>query len=181
MFGENVTESLRNCIVYDSEIESVYLAGKFGVYSRDGFRRYDSESVCSQNFYIGEVPSRAGELTTDGFPFFRGEITLSKDILLHDGNVRLKIKGRYLTAKIWVNDKFAGKLFFEHYLDVSSFAVAGMNNIKVEFLIGNRNLLGPFHHSCSEEFVSPMLFEQSDLPESASDDSRYRLLYFYSE
>ena len=69
LFGENVTESLRNCIVYDTEIESVYLAGKFGVYSHDEFEVYDRESVCAGNFYSGEVPQRVSEITTGGFPF----------------------------------------------------------------------------------------------------------------
>ena len=179
LFGENVTESLRNCIVYDSEIESVYLAGKFGVYSHDEFEVYDRESVCAGNFYIGEVPQRVSEITTGGFPFFRGKITLCKDILLENINTVLKIKGRFLTAKVWVNETFAGEAFFGRYLDISDCAVVGMNRIKVEFLIGNRNLLGPFHHAGTEDFVSPALFERFDLADSAKGEFGYRLLYFY--
>ena len=32
LFGENVTESLKNCLAYDTNIEPVYLMGDFGVY-----------------------------------------------------------------------------------------------------------------------------------------------------
>lgn len=181
LFGDNVTESLKNCIAYDSEIENVYLAGKFGVYSHGSFEAYDRQSVCSSDFYIGKEPKKVDELTTDGFPFFRGKITLSQKVLLDDVNTILHIKGRYLTAKVWVNENFVGNLFFDHHLDISSFAVAGYNQLKVEFLIGNRNLLGPFHHSCTEDFVSPELFERFDLPDSENGRCRYRLLRFYRE
>ena len=181
LFGENVTESLKNCIAYDSEIENVYLAGKFGVYSHSDYEAYDQESVCSYDFYIGEEPKRVSDPTTDGFPFFRGKITMRQDILLNNINTILHIRGRYLTAKVWVNEEFASNLFFEHHLDISSFAVEGMNQIKVEFLVGNRNLLGPFHHSCTEDFVSPELFERIDLPDSEEGKCRYRLQRFYSE
>lgn len=181
LFGENVTESLRNCIAYDSEIENVYLAGKFGVYSRNDFETYDKESVCAYDFYIGEEPKKVNDPTIDGFPFFRGKITMSQNILLNDKSTILHIRGRYLTAKVWVNEEFAGNLFFEHHLDISSLAVAGMNRVKVEFLIGNRNLLGPFHHACTEDFVSPDLFDRIDLPESEDCRCRYRLMRFYLE
>jgi len=32
LFGENVTESLKNCLAYDTDIEPIYLCGDFGVY-----------------------------------------------------------------------------------------------------------------------------------------------------
>ena len=78
-----------------------------------------------------------------------------------------------------LNETFAGEAFFGRYLDISDCAVVGMNRIKVEFLIGNRNLLGPFHHAGTEDFVSPKLFERFDLADSTKGEFGYRLLYFY--
>lgn len=179
LFGENVTESLRNCIVYDSEIEDVYLAGKFGVYSHGEVETYDEETVCAHDFYIGKVPRRVKDLIAEGLPFFRGKMTMKTTIRLHNRDTILCVKGRYLTARVYVNGKEAGELFFQHRIDISPYAVEGDNLIEVEFLIGNRNLLGPFHHAGSEDFVSPYLFESFSLPDSKEGNCRYRLARFY--
>lgn len=178
LFGENVTESLRNCIVYDSEIEDVYLAGKFGVYSHGDVEIYDKETVCAHDFYIGMVPYRIKDIITEGFPFFRGKMTMKTTLRLPNRNTILRVKGRYLTARVYVNGKDAGDLFFEHRIDISPYAVEGDNLIQVDFLIGNRNLLGPFHHVGSEDFVSPYLFESHSLPDSEEGKCRYRLEKF---
>lgn len=179
LFGENVTESLRNCIVYDSEIEDVYLTGKFGVYTHGNIEAYDEETVCAYDLYIGKVPQRVTDLIVDGFPFFRGKMTMKTIVKINKRNMILHVKGRYLTARVFVNGKEAGELFLNRRIDISPYAVVGDNLIQVEFLIGNRNILGPFHHSCSEDFVSPYLFERSDLPDSKEGKFRYRLAKFY--
>ena len=181
LFGENVTESLKNCIAYDSEIEAIYLSGRFGVYSHTGFTPHDAETVCAHDFYIGKLPERISEPTTDGFPFFRGKLTMSQDILLDTENMLLKVPGHYLTAKVWINEKEAGELFFERKLDISQYAVKGENNIKVEFTIGNRNLMGPFHYEKPEAFVGPMTFDACDLPKSQDGWPQYRFYRFYKD
>lgn len=63
LFGEGVTESLRNCIVYDSEIEDVYLVGKVGVYCHGDYEDYNDNAVCGHDFYIGVIPTKIGEST----------------------------------------------------------------------------------------------------------------------
>ena len=152
LFGEGVTESLKNCIAYDSEIEAVYLAGHFGVYSHDAFEPFGPDHILGRNFYIGAVPMRISEPVTDGLPFFRGELTLTQELHLTDPNVRLEIPGDYLTAKVSVNGQYAGELCFTSVLDISPWARAGSNEISVTLTIGNRNLFGPLHSKESEIF-----------------------------
>lgn len=180
LFGEGVTESLRNCIAYDSEIEDVYLAGKFGVYSHSEFEESDEDTVCGHDFYIGDVPDKVSEPTTEGFAFFRGKLTLRQKKMFTDKNILLKVKGRYQTAKVRVNGQEAGELFFEHQLDISSYTKQGENEIEVEFTIGNRNLLGPFHHDGHELSVAPSTFESYSLPDTEDGHPRYKLYRFYS-
>ena len=181
LFGENVTENLRNCIVYHSEIEAVYLAGHFGVYSVDGFTSYDAKTVCASRFTIGKAPKLISEPTVEGFPFFRGELTLRQKIQLPQKEILLKLPGHYLTAVVKVNGNDAGELLFDRQLDISSFAVEGENEVEVTFCLGNRNLLGPLHYSGPEGLITHEIFEKCDLLNEEDGTPKYRFYRFYPE
>ena len=181
LFTENVTENLQNCIAYDSEIEAIYLKGHFGVYSHDVYAPHDAETVCAHDFYIGEIPKKVSEPTIEGFPFFRGKLIMQKQIRLDGTDWILKLPGRYLSAKIYVNGQFVEELFFERRVDISSYLTEGDNDIKVEFVIGNRNLMGPFHCDWPEDIMRPGLFALGNLPKSSDGHLQYRLYRFYAE
>ncbi len=181
LFGEGVTESLRNCIAYDSEIEPVYLAGTFGVYSYGDFEDFGERFVLGHSFYIGDVPTKVTSVVKDGFPYFRGALTVSQTVHFAHNNIRLILPGDYLTAKVWVNGQYAGELCYQEGLDISSIAKPGENEIKVRFSIGNRNLLGPLHTKDNEYGVGPHLFENNDLPNGADGSLMYKFRRFYVE
>lgn len=178
LFGEGVTESLKNCIAYDSEIEAVYLAGHFGVYSKEPFIPFDEKYLIGSDFYVGSVPQKISETVTDGLPFFRGDLTLSQEIWLDDHNVRLALDGDYLIAKVWVNSYYAGEICFQSTLDISSWAKAGYNELQVQFTIGNRNLLGPFHSQEQEAFTCPDSFSRNDFPNDEYGHLKYKFRKF---
>jgi hypothetical protein len=138
LFGEGVTESLRNCIAYDSEIEAVYLAGHFGVYAQNEWEIHDEKHLLGSRFYIGKAPKAISETVTDGLPFFRGELTLTQTVDLIDPNIRLALDGDFLTAKVTVNGHYAGEICFENAVDISSFAKMGENEISDVFQCGYR-------------------------------------------
>ena len=48
LFGENVTESIKNCLVYDTYLDVLRLVGDFGVYEENGLKKSDLP-----NYYIG--------------------------------------------------------------------------------------------------------------------------------
>ncbi|MBQ1961638.1 MAG: hypothetical protein II357_00935 [Clostridia bacterium] len=181
LFGENVTESLRNCLVYDTDLEPIYLSGDFGVYTDGGYRSgADEPFVYADSFYIGAKPATVTEPTTDGFPFFAGSLFVKQNISLEEKAVALRIEGTWHIAYVKVNGKAAGKLIYERSLDISEFAVIGDNLIEIEFVIGNRNLLGP-HHVLEWENgdVSPASFEISGEwvdGENANYADRYNLI-----
>lgn len=151
LFGENITESLKNCIAYDSEIGPVLISGKFGVYSEKAFSdSVDEGFVYGTDFYIGEPPSRITEPVFNGLPFFSGKLTVRQTVCLESTDILLHINGSWQIAYIKLNGQDVGKLIYGNSLDISPFATVGDNEIEIDFIIGNRNLFGP-HHYCGPD------------------------------
>lgn len=183
LFGENVTESLKNCVVYDSELQPIFLIGKFGVYTKTGYEETEPGYVVAKNFYIGEEPKAVSEFVMEGFPFLAGEVTLSGKVNLDSKNVLLKLAGDYQMAEVTINGTKLKNLLFERETDISSVAVCGENDISVTFMVSNRNMMGPHHVVGSKtQNVHPGLYDFSGLwNEDVSDSYHdgYDLKKFY--
>lgn len=146
LYGENVDESLRNKLVYDTTIECAYLQGDFGVYSRSPIEKGKVKNYFVGNdFYIGKKKDIISNNVIDGYPFFAGKMTLNKKLKLTDQNVVLKLEGVYCLANVKVNGKPIQKGYFDDRVDISNYAVIGDNDIDITICSSNRNLLGPFH------------------------------------
>ncbi len=161
LFGENVTESLKNCLVYDTELQPIQLRGQFGVYPKDGYRNdEDCRYVNADAFYIAKMPERITEPSVEGFPFFAGEMTLRQNVEFSDANICLYVPGDYQMAYAKINEKDAGRLYFDNYLNISEVAIPGVNMLEIRFVLGNRNLMGPHHFNGDrEEEICPDSFE----------------------
>lgn len=161
LYGENVTESLKNCIVYDTELQPIELIGDFGVYPRSGYTDdIDRRYVKGNHFYIDEMPQKVTEPSTDGFPFLSGEMILRKQVLFETTDICLRICGDYQLADVKINGKTAGRLLFEKVIDISDFAVKGLNDVEVRFILSNRNLMGPHHLNADKNWgINPFCFE----------------------
>ena len=160
LYGENVTESLINCIVYDSEVEPIWLGGLFGVYPAAPYEETeDSRYVSGDNFYIGTLPVTVEkEPVTEGLPFFAGELTVCQSVKLEGGKTRLVVDGHYMAARVRVNGEPVGDLLFDTELDIV--AKPGENEIQITYWVGNRNLLGPQHLTGSKvQPVTPFSFK----------------------
>ena len=158
LFGENVTESLKNCLAYDTDIEPIYLKGNFGVYG--SFEDKDASFVLGEDFYIGEQKREVSSLIKDGYPFFRGELTLTQKVNLSDTGYALFIPNAFHTVDVTVNGEHVGRMMLCPRLDLSKHLRKGENEIKLTVTIGNRNLLGPFHCYDEPEFLGPDTFER---------------------
>ncbi|MBE7085458.1 MAG: hypothetical protein E7368_05340, partial [Clostridiales bacterium] len=102
LFGENVTEGLKNCLAFDSNVEAVYLKGDFGVYG--DFKQGNKDDVLlGNNFRIGAQKKRLSCLITEGFPFFTGDIVLRQIVELEDTDYALLINKRFHLIKVDVN------------------------------------------------------------------------------
>jgi len=152
LFGENVTEGLKNSLTYDTEIESIYLQGDFGVYAEDGFKDGKEKNVLIANsFYIDTPPKTVTETVSEGYPFFAGNMTLEKTFTVSDLPCTLYLDGRYALSKIEVNGKEVKKSYFGDKVDVTDYVKKGENVIRITLYSGNRNLLGPHHFTLQEE------------------------------
>ena len=162
LFGENVTESLKNCLAYDTTIEACYLQGDFGVYSRKDFIPGKTDNILiGEDFYIGEPKAFVTDLIKDGYPFFAGDITL-KTSFISDGNPAvLKLSGNYCLCDLVINGKKVKKSYFADMADVTGYLKQGENLAEITLYSGNRNLLGPLHFKETEEptGVGPYTFE----------------------
>lgn len=180
LFGEGVTESLLNCLSYDTEIEPVYLAGEFGVFAEQMEKGEKPGILHGSGFRIGEMPKIVRNLITDGFPFFAGTIHLKRTVTLQNTDVMLEFQGRFQAIKVWVNGEVVGNLLYNNQIDISKFTRVGENEIVLELIVSNRNLMGPHHMRDDEEpeSVGPYSFE---LPKTWKDgrSKEYRETYSF--
>jgi len=149
LFDPLATESLRNCLYYDTSIENTYLKGDF---------------VVNEDFSLSkrkEMPPVTDELYKYGYPFFKGEITLEGKInKAESGRTLIEFGGRFMTAKVCANGK--EKLFtLDSKGDITDMLDSGENDITVTLRSSMRNIFGPHHYKPVPEpmGVSPDLFE----------------------
>ena len=179
LFGENVTESMKNCLVYDTELTPLVIKGEFGVYEKNGFEKRDN-ALFGKDFYISKAPEYVDSLVECGFPFFAGKIHLSQDFECDNTNALLKLSGRWHAAEITVNNKFIGNMLLSDRIDISSAVKVGENRLDVVMTVGNRNLYGPHHYSVEAEpmMQGPEHFEFFDLVHPEVQDEYNKSMSF---
>jgi len=160
LFGENVTESLKNCLAYTTNIEPVYLMGDFGVYGDYTPGKRD-DILLGGNFRMGEQRSEIGSLIEDGFPFFSGDIVLKRSFFTDRTDLELTVDGRFQLIDVKINGKYVGRMMFSSRLDISKELTVGENEIEITLTVSRRNTFGPFHTIWQEPgFVGPDTFER---------------------
>lgn len=159
-----VSESLRNCLAFDTEIESIYLFGRFNVDTdASRFTAGDRNSWCYDGAFALTAPKSTIDLTnivTDGYPFYGGEISAETEYDYADGMpTELYVTGRYAVCEVSVNGVKAATLMFSNHCDLKPFLREGVNIIGLSLYNSNRNLLGPHHRHDPEPFgVGPGTF-----------------------
>ena len=160
LFGVDVQESIKNCLVYDTTIEAIYLRGNFGVFGdfEDGETK---DVVIGEDFYLDKSKDKVTCLIKDGFPFFRGEISLEQEIEVDDINKTLVIDERFQLIDLFINDQFVKRMMFDYKVDLSKYLKVGKNKVRIDLVVSNRNLLGPHHFIFEEPLsVGPHTFER---------------------
>lgn len=167
LFGENVHESEKNKLTLDTELESLYLVGGFGVALEGEFHREKRRAIRTHGAFrltppVSGVDIR--DITTGGFWFFAGRMLFAQSV-----TVRREADTEYVVeldrlnapaAAVWVNGKKAGTLGFAPYrLPVTDLLRDGENLVEIELCSGNRNWLGPHHRAAGESYlVAPDTF-----------------------
>lgn len=172
-----VFESEKNNLKYDTELESIYLTGPFGVFS-DGFSDVSEKIVrCPDNFKIGAAPKQItlSHIEQQGFLFFAGTMTVKKTVTVTDTDLYFKMKKHGITSVILkVNGKEVKNFLWEPYeADLSEYLKKGENEIELTLTNSLRNLLGPHHLlDTNETCISPQSFQEEKNPFLSSDKER---------
>ncbi len=163
----DVSESFRNCLSFDTEIECTYLFGDFAVKTdKTKFTEFKTD-FCQAYTYTGDfslVKQKEGvditNVITDGYPFFGGTLDLVTEYEYKNGApTELLLEGRFAVAEVTVNGKPAKKMLFSNHCDLSGLLKEGKNEINVKITNAQRNLLGPLHSHEIEPFgVGPRTF-----------------------
>lgn len=190
LFGENVLETEKNKLTFETEIESIYLAGKFGVYNKNGFSYgWRKELNCDDSFVISKLPQKlyGDDFTSQGFCFFAGKLTVGQKLVIHefDDSKGIQIRNtkdiRYIyqfnkpnamVGKLYINGKLVERVFWHpKECDITEYVHPGENEIVWELYASNRNLLGPHHHVDGELYaIFPEDF--TGTPSPFKEDSR---------
>ena len=149
LFDPLATESVRNCLYYDTHIENAFLKGDF---------------VVGKSFELSKrkkLPKLTSALYKNGYPFFKGELTIEGKIE-YDGKGERWLdldKGRFLVAEITVNGAEAD-MVFDTRMDITPYLQEGENEVRIRLRSSLRNLFGPHHFKPLPEpmGVSPFNF-----------------------
>ena len=138
LFDPEATESLRNCLYYDTSIENAYLHGDFTVDGAHVLHKRES------------LPPVTDQLYKLGYPFYNGALTLEGDISYSgEGRVFLSLDGRFVQARVQANGKEA--LFaLDRQGEITELLCKGENRVRIVLHSSLRNLFGPYHLKNSE-------------------------------
>lgn len=153
--GENTLSLETPVMKIHAEIEPVYILGNFTVEPADkGWKILPPATT----FHTGSWKAQ-------GFPFYAGTVSYSKDYNLSDLSKFYQVRlGEWkgTVSEVVVNGKSAGIIAFEpSTLDVSDFIKERNNTVEVKIVGSNKNLLGPFHRNPEAGVVSPWHFRNA--------------------
>ena len=148
LFDPRATESVRNCLYYDTHIENVFVKGDFVL--------DEHFSICKRN----EFPPVTKFLYKHGYPFFKGELSLVGEYDFDgNGECELLLDGRFAMAETYVNG-FRVEYTLSNKKYITEYLKQGKNEIIVKVNSSLRNLFGPLHFAEEKEplVVTPFAF-----------------------
>lgn len=169
LFDPDVYESERNKLTFDTELESIYLTGDFGVYSESPWMEEARGGLFTTGpFALRKRPTEvfSGDLTRQGFAFFAGNLRLTQTVMMPDGDAAAKPQLLCLGTPaapmldVSVNGDLPTPLLWAPWtVDLTGRLHPGENRLSVTVWGSNRNLFGPHHHRKGELFqVGPESF-----------------------
>lgn len=164
-----IHEAELNKITYDTEVESIYVLGHFGVYSLSEYTSGDRKAVFTNGPFVCRPLQQkvtTGDLTRQGLAFYAGKVKLMQYLdtpPLKPGQrvlLDLGLKPNDVLTKVWLNDKLMGVVPWAPYMiDITDGLKSDRNLLVIELVGSCRNLLGPHHHIEGELYgVGPSSF-----------------------
>ena len=176
-------ESEKNKLTFDMEIEQIYLIGDFAVETNGKYEKLSKNASRYKGDFAITKPSGKISLTNieqQGFPFFAGNITVSKTFNANTADMMLSFEKcgiNVVDAKI--NGSEVKKFMWEPYsADITSLVTIGDNKIELTLTGNLRNMQGPLHLEDGESYwVAPLHFYKekcvwnwSEAPAKWNDD-----------
>jgi hypothetical protein len=177
--GENAI-TLTGVFAPETELESIYLLGAFGVQVEGGGAgTIGGGERCGgsngQSFYryhpafaLTRLPQtvQSGDLVAQGLPFFAGRLHLSQEVMVEHPRPggTLHIQGaHFAVARATVNGVEMGPTAWPPYaIPLGSSLRDGKNTVEIELVSTLRNLLGPHHLRHGDgEGIGPDAFRRS--------------------
>lgn len=159
----NAEEIVRKAEPYANEVKSLYLEDD------SKSERYKDLSIRSEAYFFDGTFTLCRpadklilhNIDRQGYPFFAGEIKVSKKFDLTDTNYKICLNKRGVNAiRVAVNGKHVRTVLWGPYdVDISEYLKVGENVVEFTLYNNLRNLLGPHHHTEGELYgVSPASF-----------------------
>ena len=141
-------ESERNKLVYDTEIEAIYLLGDFSVRTDGVWTKLENTGMRYAGEFVIEAPKKELDIKhieKQGYPFFSGQITLEGEVNIEGDNPILNIDWKGINALIVNLNNVEKVMLTNGQLPLSDFDITGSASIKFTLINNLRNLLGPHH------------------------------------
>lgn len=134
LYGEGITESMVNMLVYNTIIEPIYV---------------QSDCFLDENLRIGKskLPLESAafsNLTENGYKFFAGKAEIVGKVNLKGESHKIKLIGDYISADVYVNGKKMSGCVLDNECVLSG-AKNGENEIRIVLKSSLRNMFGPLH------------------------------------
>ena len=164
-------------------VESAYITGDFAVktsprtVSKGCVKFKEIQGITRLSNTI-----KPSTITSQGRPFFAGEIILEKEVNVQSipKNAYLSISVNNLVACVKINEKLVGGYaWLGQEYNVAPLLKEGKNVVEISLLCGERNVLGPFHNRLGDvELVNEEAFAFEDLK---SQNDNFSELYFVKD
>lgn len=151
----NAFESEKNKLVYDMEIEAIYLLGDFSVRTDGTWEQLERTGVRYRGEFVLDKPKTelcAKHIEQQGYPFFCGELTVEGQLNIQGDNPVLCIDWKGINAlKVEING-IERVMLTDSQLPLKQFGAEGITTVKYTLINNLRNLLGPHHLQEGESY-----------------------------
>ena len=149
-------------MVYDTEIEPIYLLGDFSVKTAGSWQNLNKDALRYTGDFILSAPVSnicIKNIEKQGFAFFSGELVLKLQIDIKGENPVLVVNRRGINAvKIEINE-IEKTLITGNKISLKEFNAYGNTEVKVTAINNLRNMMGPHHIKEGESYnVTPSSF-----------------------
>lgn len=155
-------ESELNKLVYDMEIEAIYLVGDFTVSTAGEWKQLERRAMRYNGDFVIDAPKdiiKTENIQMQGFTFLSGTIYTECEIDIQGENPVLVLNRKgFNVVKVEINGIEKVMLWTDR-LPLADFGVSGKTKVKLTLVNNLRNLLGPHHLEEGEAYaVSPSRF-----------------------